>query len=406
MRIAVIGGGASGLISSIYAKNETNDVIILERNQSLGKKILMTGNGRCNYWNEDFTKEHFYTNDLTRLEKVLTPENKKEINDFFKGIGIVPKIKDGYYYPYANQAINVLEALLRKAKKVGVKIISNFYVESIEKQNHRFIINQSLEFEQVIIATGGSSAPFTGSDGNGYRLAEKFHHTICKPLPALVQLISRGSFLKEWAGVRSEVSLKLFANDDLVKEEKGEIQLTGYGVSGICVFNLSRYVTLGLSQNKKMCLKINFMPFTNDAETWLERQSNYVKDMSVIELLEGFLNKKLENIILERCKMSSNKKYLELKKEEKAKLQQSLTSFEISIVGTKGFQESQVTCGGVSFEEINPVNMESEKIKGLYFVGEIIDVDGDCGGYNLGFAWLSGMLAGKDVSKRMSSCIE
>ncbi len=400
MKIAVVGGGASGLVAAIYAKTKENEVIILERNKTCGKKILMTGNGRCNYWNQHFTSNFFHTHEKETLEKIISKDNQEEIKNFFKKIGIIPKIKDGYYYPYSNQAVSILEALIYEAKRLRIKIENNFYVNSIIKKENYFFINDSLKFDKVIIATGGSAAPKTGSDGVGFQLAKSFQHTIYKPLPSLVQLISNEKFLKEWAGVRCESLVSIYENENLIQEQFGEIQLTDYGISGICIFNLSRYASIGLEENQKITIKINFVPFTKQPiNIFLDEYNKSVTKRSIKKLLEGFLNKKLIPIILYRSSIKEDVYYEELKKEEQQRLWKFLTSFELPIIGTKSFFNAQVTIGGISIKEINPNTMESLKEKGLYFVGEILDVDGDCGGYNLGFAWISGMLAGKNIKE-------
>lgn len=398
MKIAVVGGGASGLVAAIYAKNEANEVVLLERNKSCGKKILMTGNGRCNYWNENFKNSFFHTHEKERLEEIIKEENQMEILDFFSRIGIIPKIKDGYYYPYSNQATSVLDALLCEARRVGVEIQTDFLVESIVKKENVFLLNQTYLFDKVILATGGCAVPKTGSDGSGYILAESFHHTLFKPFPSLVQLISKGDFLSSWAGVRSEAVVRIYEDGIFLKEQFGEVQLTDYGISGICIFNLSRYASMGLEKQKKITVKINFVPFCKeDILTFLEKQNKRVRNRTLQELLEGFLNKKLVQVFLKVSPIPFIKHYEELTLEEQKKLGEVLTSFSMPIVGTKSFESAQVTLGGISLGEVHPETMESTLEKGLYLTGEVLDVDGDCGGYNLGFAWITGMLAGKSI---------
>lgn len=398
-RIVVIGGGASGLIASIYAKTQNTEVILLERNSTFGKKILATGNGRCNYWNQDQDLSHYNSQNKNLLEFIITAENQKEIMEFFNRIGIVPKIKNGYYYPYSNQAISIRNALVVEAKKVGVNLIPDAYVNSVKKNNNKYIVaynNDATSCDAVIIATGSKAAPKTGSDGNGYRLLQNLNHTVIKPLPALVQLRSNATYLKDWNGIRGDVNISLMIDKKIVKEEFGEIQLTDYGISGICTFNLSSIASRKLNEQKKVSVLINFLPFLQeDFLTWFEKRNSMVKKRSIVELLEGLLNDKLIKVILNICKIPLTKKWVQLTNNEKILLMDALTSLKLDITGTNSFEFSQVCSGGVPLTEINPVSMESIYDKDLYIVGELLDVDGSCGGYNLSFAWISGMLAGK-----------
>lgn len=398
-RIVVIGGGASGLIASIYAKTQNTEVILLERNSTFGKKILATGNGRCNYWNQDQDLSHYNSQNKNLLEFIITAENQKEIMEFFNRIGIVPKIKNGYYYPYSNQAISIRNALVVEAKKVGVNLISDAYVDSIKKENKKYTItynNETISCDAVIVATGSKAAPKTGSDGNGYRLLQNLNHTVIKPLPALVQLRSNATYLKEWNGIRSDINISLMIDKKIIKEESGEIQLTDYGISGICTFNLSSIASRKLNDQKNVSVLINFLPFLQEVPLpWFEKRNSIVKERSIVELLEGLLNDKLIKVILNICKIPLTKKWDQLANKEKNLLVETLTSLKLDITKTNSFDQAQVCSGGVPLAEIDPVSMESIYDKDLYIVGELLDVDGSCGGYNLSFAWISGMLAGK-----------
>lgn len=388
--VVIIGGGASGLVASIFAAMNGNKVTILEKNNKCGKKLLITGNGRCNYFNNDMDINHYHTDNTEQLKKIITEENNKKILNFIDSLGIVHKIKNGYYYPYSNQAISVLNALVNKAKSLGVEIINDYNVLHIKKENH-FIINNNIKAKNLIIAAGGKAYAKTGSDGSSYILASSLSHKINKPLPSLVKLT--GNVPKKWAGIRSDVIVSLYENDKFIKSEAGEIQLTDYGISGICVFNISHFVSKGLSENKKEEVFINFAPFLKtDLITYLSAK----KDLTISQILEGFLNYKLVNIILEKCHISKDSYFINLNNEEKNKLNNLVTSFPVLITGTKSFDEAQVTTGGVSFKEIDE-NMQSKIIPNLYIIGEAVDVDGDCGGYNIGFAFISGMIAGKSI---------
>ena len=400
-KVVIIGAGASGLISSIFAKNKDNEVIILERNSICGKKILATGNGRCNYWNEDQNLRHYNSTSKNLLEKIITLDNQKQIMTLFNRIGIVPKIKNGYYYPTSNQAISIRNALVTEATKLGVKIYQDALVDKVTHSNNKYIVefnNKKIIADSLIIATGSKASPKTGSTGIGYTLAKSLGHTIIEPLPALVQLVGQGKYFTSWDGIRSDVNVSLYAANKFIKEETGEIQLTSYGVSGICIFNLSRFASAYLKENKKVEVVINFLPWLKeDAITYFDKRTSLMPSRTIFELLEGLLNNKLLNTFLSILKLDESRKWTNMSKQEKINLINILTNFHLSIIDTKSFDNAQVCSGGVDLSEINPNTMESLINKNLYIVGELLDVDGDCGGYNLSFAWISGMLAGKSI---------
>ncbi len=400
-KVVIIGGGASGLISSIFAKNKDNEVIILERNSICGKKILATGNGRCNYWNEDQNLRHYNSTSKNLLEKIITLDNQKQIMTLFNRIGIVPKIKNGYYYPTSNQAISIRNALVTEATKLGVKIYQDALVDKVTHSNNKYIVefnNKKIIADSLIIATGSKASPKTGSTGIGYTLAKSLGHTIIEPLPALVQLVGQGKYFTSWDGIRSDVNVSLYAANKFIKEETGEIQLTNYGVSGICIFNLSRFASAYLKENKKVEVVINFLPWLKeDAITYFDKRTSLMPSRTIFELLEGLLNNKLLNTFLSILKLDESRKWTNMSKQEKINLINVLTNFHLPIIDTRSFDNAQVCSGGVDLSEINPNTMESLINKNLYIVGELLDVDGDCGGYNLSFAWISGMLAGKSI---------
>lgn len=398
MKIAVVGGGASGLVAAIYAAKTNNEVILIEKNDICGKKILITGNGRCNYFNSDINENHYISN-KEFLKSVLTENNKQEILNFLESIGIVPNIKNNYYYPRSNKAVSVRNALLEEAKLLNITIKNNFDVQSVVKEE-QFIIKSNTEeirVDKVILALGSKAYPKTGSDGFGYNILKSLGHEIIKPLPALVPLVAEGNF-NAWAGARSEAKLTLLENNQKTKEEIGEVQFTDYGISGICVFNLSLLVSLGLDQNKNEEVLINFLPWLNNIEevlNYLEKRSNIVTGRNVFELLEGLLDEKIINVIVKNSNIDEHKYFNELNSKEKYRLAENLYAFKLKIITTKSFDHAQITLGGVNVNEINPLTMESNIINGLYVTGELLDVNGECGGFNLAFAFISGMLAGK-----------
>lgn len=401
MRIVVIGGGASGVVSAIMAKNDHNEVIILEKNDKLLKKLLLTGNGRCNYLHDSYSVSDYHSQNKEYLEEFLCDKNIEDVHYFFDSLGIVSKNRNGYIYPFSNQASTVRDALEREVNRKGITVYYNSEVFSISKKKDQFFIHMSdrdLYCDKLILATGGCAYPKTGSDGVGYSILEDMGHSIIKPLPALVQLTSDFSYCKEWDGVRCEVELVLEENHEEIAWEEGEVQLTDYGISGICTFNLSHYVTRGIEVGKEEVIKINFVPFIETLITpWMDRYSKKNLDKNLYELLEGFLNKKIIPIILKVSHLKDTVSYEDLTNDEKLTLCKNLKGLPVKITGTKDFDNCQVCNGGVSLRDIHMDTMESKIVDGLYITGELLDINGNCGGFNLTECWISGILAGRSL---------
>lgn len=399
--IVIIGGGVSGIVSAIKSFNGRNRITILERNDKCLKKLLLTGNGRCNYFNDDTSISNYHSMREDLLDKVINSDNMSRILDFYNELGIIPKIKNGYYYPFSNQANTVRDALMFEVMKLGISIKYNYLVEKIEHSNNKFIINDSIVCDKVIIATGSCSYPKTGSDGMGYDFLRKFGHNIIKPLPALVQLNSDFKYCRELSGIRSDVILSLYEDDEFISSSVGEVQLTDYGISGICTFNLSHFVTRGLDVGRKEVIKVNFLPFIKDNYMeWFNTYSNKHNDKNIYMLLCNILNYKLVKVILKVCSIDNETYYNELDYNSRSLLIDNLTNFKFNIVSTKDFNFSQVCNGGVSLDEVNLSTFESLIVDGLYITGEVLDINGNCGGYNLICAVISGILVGDDLSDK------
>ncbi len=387
MKIIIIGSGASGLAAGISLLRFGYDVTILERNNISGKKLLLTGAGRCNFFNNDQNIVHYHSSDKDILAKIITSNNIHLVEDFITSLGIVPKVKDGYYYPFANQAYNMKELLERTYLDLGGKIKYNYLVEKIEKKNSLFLINDTISCDKLILATGSKAYKMTGSDGIGYQLAKKFNHHIVKVLPSLTSLITREK--TNLKGVRVDAKVTLYEDGVKVREELGQVQFTDYGLSGICIFNLSYYAVKGLNKNKKEVITIDLMPFMDKVS---------FKNKKVYDLLLGFLPNKMIDYILKTLDISKDVYYEDLSNDKKQELTKILKEMEFNITSYKEFDFSQVCSGGVSLREINPLTMESIFVKNLYIIGELLDVNGDCGGYNLTFAFLSGILTSRGDS--------
>jgi len=395
-KLIIIGGGASGLTAAIKA-SKNFDVTIIEKNEKLGKKILITGNGKCNYWNENQDLSMYNsTGDYT---KIVNQMNLVKAHAFLDSIGVVPFIKNGYYYPNSNQAISVVNALVDEAINNGIKIINEEVVDV--KKEDKFIIitnNNKYEYDLLIVATGGKAAPKTGSDGIGYKIAESFGHKIIKPLPALVALEVEDN-LKELSGIRFNGEVKLLVNNEIVKTDIGEIQINEYGFSGIPVLQVSSKAIKELDNNNQVELSINFIPNIADdilsLRSFLKVQSKHLNNKNISQILDQLFNYKLSNYLLKISKINKESKVEELSNDELDLLCHYILNSTFKVTKDHGFENAQTTSGGIDLKEINLETLESNIVKGLYFCGEVLDVDGACGGYNLSFAWMSGLIAGE-----------
>ena len=390
MKVCIIGGGISGVICAIKA-SKNNDVTIIERNNTLLKKLLLTGNGRCNYFNSNMDISNFNSNG--NLSDFITEENINKVLTFYDSIGIIPKRKNGYYYPYSNTALSIKEALIKELNNNKVKVITDTLVDNITKVEDKFLINNEL-YDKVVISTGSKAYPKTGSDGIGYKLLEDLGLNIINVVPSLTPLIGSEKYFNDWNGIRVDAEVSLYENDNFIKKEVGELQLTNYGISGICVFNLSGIVSRGINKGKKEVIHINFLPFVDNIESFLIERNNKLKNRTVIELLEGLINYKLVKVILKQSNIKEDIYFNNIK--NKQDLYNNLVDFKLNINDIKGYDFSQVCSGGLDLNEINLHTMET-KIPNLYVIGELLDIDGLCGGYNITIATLSGILAGENI---------
>lgn len=403
-QVIVVGGGASGLIAAIAARRNKHDVTILERNPLCGRKLLVTGNGRCNYWNENQSITN-YNSSSGNVKEIINEVNLEKTSHLLRTLGFIPKIRNNNYYPFSNQATTVRERLVSEALRLGVKIELNSYVEDIKKEdNHFFLTCKDKEYlcDKVVISTGGAAAYKTGSDGNFYKHLEQLGHTIITPLPSLVGLVLKDNPLKEASGVRSDVEISLAIDNNLIKTETGELQITDYGISGICTMQLSTYTSRSIKENRKCEVVINFVPglVRNKKELieFFDEQVELTSIKKVKELLDLILNYKVTNLILKKNKLDDKDQWTYLTDNQKASLVKDIISTRIEVKETLSFDKAQVTTGGVSLKDINTKTLESKIVEGLYLTGELLDVDGLCGGYNLTFAFVSGLVVGDAIS--------
>lgn len=398
MKVGIIGGGAAGMMAAIIAAKGGAEVTILEHKDRVGKKILSTGNGRCNLSNRYQSPECYRGTHPDFGWNVVQQFPVEDTVTFFQELGLCIKDKNGYLYPYSEQASAVLDLLRLELDHLGVEVCPATTIQSIKKKQN-FVVQtaeQTVMFDKLILATGSKAAPVTGSDGSGYRYAKQFGHHIIKPLPALVQLHGEGDFFKAVAGVRTEASLEVLSDGKQLATERGELQLTKYGLSGIPIMQVSRYAVEALENGQKVMVQINFQPgFTkNSWLAYVDKQLEWNGYKSMEDFLLGMMNKKLIPVLCKRAGIHNRKTAWELKDKEWKRLADAILSFTVPIIGFNGFEEAQVCMGGVDTNEIDISTMESKLCKNLYLIGELLDVDGTCGGYNLQFAWSSGYLAG------------
>ena len=399
LKIAVIGGGASGMMAAISAGKEGASVNVFEASKRIGNKILMTGNGKCNFSNLMVDDTCYYSKDREFVRKIMKQFSPNATKLFFEEAGMLVKNKNGYLYPQGEQASIVLDILRLKLKEYGICVYTECRISKIQNQNNCFVIEADNEkqhvFDRVIIATGGRSYPKTGSDGNGYKLAKKLGHSIMPTVPALVQLCGADNFYNIVAGVRSEGSVTLYIDNEMVRKERGEIQFTDYGISGIPVFQISRIAAYGLFEKKPVVIRVDVLPeYEKDKiKEFVKNRVLLHKNNTLEEFMCGFANKKLCLLAMKLMNKKSDSKICTMSEEELLQIVLKLKNIEFHITDTKGYETAQVTAGGVNVAELNN-DLSSKVVKGLYFTGEIIDVDGICGGYNLQWAFATGHIAG------------
>jgi len=399
----VIGGGASGMMVAITAAKNGLNTGILEHSDRVGKKILQTGNGKCNITNTALQKDCYLSEDKDFIMDIIGLFNVSDTIDFFKSLGIYPKSKNGYIYPNSEQASSVLDVLRLELEHQKVSINTDIDVINIGKTDDLFKINTTkgqFTCKKLIIATGSNAAPKSGSDGSGYKLAKALGHSIIKPLPALVQLKSDLTFCKMMSGVRSEGKVQLMVEDELVASDTGEVQYTDYGISGIPVFQISRFAVRAVDSNRKTEVIIDMLPLVYESDLVEMLKSRIENDgyKTMEQFLVGLLNKKLVGAVLKRANVGLND-IASNKIDLLEKIVSIIKAFVVPINGFNSFENAQVCSGGVKTSEISSETMQSKIVSDLYFAGEVVDVDGVCGGYNLQWAWSSGYVAGLEASK-------
>ena len=404
-RVIVIGGGASGMTAAIFAARQGAAVTLLEHMDRVGTKILSTGNGKCNLTNRRMDASCYRSNAPGFPMEVLGRFGEPETEVFFEELGIVLKDRNGYLYPASGQASSVLDALREELSRLGVTIVTECGEAEVAAPGSGKGGNQEWTVlckkgrfcsDALILAAGSKAAPSTGSDGSGYDLAKRLGHRIIRPLPALVQLRCREKFFKQISGVRADACVSIWADGERLAYDQGELQLTDYGISGIPVFQVSRFASVALSRGAQVKAEIDFYPELDRKELgrFLRERRQLLGDRNADSFLTGWFNKKLALLFLRLAGISPDRNVSSLTETQLSELGRRIKQFETEIAETNPFANAQICCGGVDVREVNPHTMESKKRKGLYLAGELLDVDGICGGYNLQWAWSTGALAG------------
>lgn len=401
--VLIVGAGASGMTAAIHAAREGVKVTLLEQKEHPGKKLLSTGNGRCNLTNRDQKDEYYHCSQAGFPASALGRFSAEDTLEFFGRLGIVPKDRNGYIYPNSDQASSVLDALVQELEHLGVRTVCRCPVTKAAKEGETFILSSSqgrFRGDALILAAGSRAAPATGSDGSGYRLAQGFGHRLVTPLPALVQLRCREKHYKRLAGVRSEAGVRLFADGKLLAEDRGELQLTDYGISGIPVFQVSRYASMALHRKQDVTARINFLPNMDQrqAEKLMDQRRRDLEDRTCIQWMNGLLNSKLSAVLLFLAGIQEKQPVKSVSRSQWNRLRELMTDYETGIAAANPFENAQVCCGGVDTRQVKEETLESLLVEGLYFCGELLDVDGICGGYNLQWAWSSGAAAGRSAA--------
>lgn len=402
--VIVVGGGASGLVAAISAAREGAKVTILEQKDRIGKKILATGNGRCNLTNEYMEPECFRGDDTSIVTNVLNQFGYQETVDFFEKLGVILKNRQGYVYPISDQASTILDVLRMELDRLQTTVCLDHKVTTIQKNKNGFVVytnKGNYQGESLILATGGKAAPVLGSDGSGYTLAKEFCHRLSPVVPALVQLKAKGAFFKQVAGVRTTAKVTVYINNVSTASDVGELQLTNYGISGIPVFQISRYAAKGLYEKKNVTVEIDFIPSMSD-EAFLEFINKRLVThgyKNTEDFFIGMFPKKIIGMLLKEANISFKTEMAFVPEDKLKSVLHLCKHFTVLIEGTNDFEQAQICAGGVKTTEINSQTMESLYEPNLYLVGELLDIDGICGGYNLQWAWATGFIAGKHAAK-------
>lgn len=399
-RVCVIGGGPAGLTAALTAAEQGFRTTLLEHGERVGKKLLLTGSGRCNFTNLHMDARCYHEKENGFAMRAIAAFGVRESIAWFQEMGIEPTEKNGgWIYPHSEQAGSVLNALRESCAQRGVRTVTATSVKRIQRRRdgvfHVMTETEMIPANRLILATGGKSYRATGADGSGYRYATDFGHHLVEPLPALSSLhCVEKEFFRSAAGVRVHGKAALLLDETPVEEAEGEIQLNSYGLSGIPIFQLSRTAAISLKRGRRVEVEIDFLPDYADLDLFLRRRFQ-LKLLKNLEMAgNGLLNKNLWNAVIKRAGLRPGTPCGQVGEEALLMLERALKRERFRVLRTGDFDQAQATTGGIDTGEIDPETMESRLVPGLRFAGEIMDVDGICGGYNLQWCWTSGRLAG------------
>lgn len=392
MDIIVIGAGAAGLMAAIYAAEGGAKVRLLEKNDKIGRKILVTGNGKCNLSNTDTSFSHFVSHDGDKLKEVFAAFSFADTQRFFENCGIALKNRNGWLYPYSEQAQAVVAVLERKARNLRVSIKTRENVTSIKRDGNGFtVFTETWQYtaDRVILTTGGPASLVEGSSAEGMHMAESLGHHLYEPLPALVPLRIREKQYCVWAGTRMDAKASLYIDGKSVRSEQGEIQFADYGISGIAIFQLSIEAVQARKEGRMVEIVLDLFPqFTLEKlEEMLKERRNILKISREEELFVGLLPDRMIKALITK------------KPKEAADYAMLLKNLKVTVRDAHSLERAQVTSGGIDLSELDTKTMQSRRVPGLYLAGEVLDVCAQCGGYNLQWAWSSGALAGSSAAK-------
>lgn len=409
--VTIIGAGASGVMCALALKEKDKNlkVLLLEKNDKLGKKLSITGNGRCNLGNINTDISNFNSlSSLSDFKEKLEIKNfdflsfldnscsLKNYYDYLMHFGVLITNEKGCLYPYSMQAISVCKSFERYLNYLNVDIKYNYDVFKVTKENECFMVNDEIISKKVVVATGGKSYPKTGSTGKGYNILKSFGHTVTDLYPSLTQLKTNYKYIKDLQGVRTNAVVNLSVDGLIKSQEEGQVQFTKEALSGICIFNLSRNVGKYIKENKKVKIIIDLIP--NYDQFGLVEYLKSFSSYSIVDALSCVINNKLSFVISKELGFV-NKKMEDLTKVQLENVCFALKNMCFNITGTGDFETAQVTNGGANLDEFD-CNLQSIKCKDLYAIGEVLDVDGKCGGYNLSWAFTSAIIVSDGILKK------
>lgn len=406
-RVIVAGGGASGLMAAIMAARQGAKVTLIEKNRQAGKKLLVTGNGRCNFSNRDQGLSYYRGGHPKLIKAVLDAFSMEDTVAFFEELGIFVKDRNGYLYPGSGQAASIADVLRLEVQRLSrqrrIKEAYNTEVLAVDRQDSIFRVRTegwTYEGEALILACGSKAAPKTGSTGDGYRFAKSLGHRVIPPLPALTGLYAHENDRRALAGVRMDAKVTLLIDEAVCIEEEGEVQFASYGLSGIPIFQVSRYVSRALDAGSICEIRLDLCPVHTMEELTglLIKKGMLIGERKGTDILLGMFPEKLSAVLLGRAGISLKKSRQEWTDADCGRLAAQMKALSFRIFGCRGYEQAQVCTGGVPLTELKGISMESAIVPGLYFAGELLDVDGACGGYNLQWAWSSGCLAGRHAA--------